>query len=1572
LAMSETWAAVTTMVWTSLLSRSVPMWAFMPKCRWLPLRVWCISGSRFLSLFLVEGEAAMNLASTSGHSRHRIDWRVAPHRNETAVDVEENDGWPWRNLIGRVEAVEIGQLFLDGHVPWARQTLLAMIAKPLRVLFPACAFCFLTTVAGQAVDRVSQDKSYGGKGWADLPSSQVAIQGGSNLICSRVTDNLDGIELTRYKGNGLLDTSFGNNGTSSLSVAGTPLIRILNLGDPVIQGDGKIVLPGTVDYNYAPNSSTPYMVNVMAVWRFTATGQPDQTFNGTGYALWNPGNTDGGTHYSTGNHAAVQPDGKIVVAGTALGLAAYYSPQAYYSGNDLTVWRFLPDGTLDTTFNGRGYRAIDPYAHPSSNVYTEDSVNEMKLRPNGEIIVGFIRSSSISGSSPSWGYESISATGTSHQTFEDGSPASLQIRDIFIQPDNKVIIGRSGDPRNFARNFSMVLRTTATNTLDPTFPKFENDSLYPNAPLSGFQITFFLTSQALYEGKLIVAGHWENTINGIQTGYFSLLRINSDGTLDSSFHNGSHIYSEAGNWVNKILTQADGSMIVITTGENGFAARKYKSGPPVTQHISFTALGNKTYGDAPFSVSATASSGLPVTLSIVSGPAAIAGNAVTLTGAGAVTVRATQAGNDIYAPAPSVERSFTVAKASQTLTVPPVVTRPFSKTPLPLKVTSSSGMPVSYSLISGPATVSGSSLLVSGPGTIKVRATQAGNGNFLPASPLEVIFTITPNISTPANLQFSAGWVYDTATIVGQLSSLDADAGDLTTYSLVSGSGDTDNDKFTIFGNFLQLEADSLNYDEQHSVSIRVRATDLAGHGTEKIFILTVVDSNPYAKFRFKGGSTLAPCYVNAIFQLADEYGRGINLPKALIDQDKTLFSITDNDSEPLNAIDVRNSDEAFAQISKLETVPTTVKTVLVIDQSQSIGLTNLAKAREAAKALVDSIFPQQEIAVYAFSEGAVLKKGFSRDKASLKAAIDSISSLSGTTTDLNGTIHNLLSPTFRNPDSSTSPNPTYWSETFTETGINTGFLVVFTDGDDQAARRTTSEVQGLRNSSGKTVHIVGLLKPTETEANKQKFRDKWAELANGLAVSVDNVDDLGAKFKEVQDDIQNSANSYYWLNYASPRRSANRSFTVRLKNNINSNSDRQLTIGYDASKFTSLEAGVFINRSFTGEADTSLTMTLGSTRTVIATSLFGDPAKYTWSLGDPSLGTLNAIDGNAARVSLTVANTNATTTLKVTDTVNGYSRNIPLIIGTGASSVSTLSKLVANGTSLSPGFTAGTMIYTTKVPNSTKSIKITPTAKSASAKISINEVAVKSGMSSNAVSLKVGKNAISIVVTAQNGSKSTYKITVIRATSSVSTLSKLVANGTTLSPAFTAGTMTYRTKVPNSTKSMRITPTAKSTKAKISINGVAVKTGTISKAIGLKVGTNIVKIVVTAQNGSKRTYKITVTRAAAASSSVSPSFLLAVTGMEGAGGLATGQSLAVTSVERIGGLKYLAIEIRQPAGSVTTHPRVEVSPNLIDWYSGNAHTTVVEDSATLFRVRDNTPVTPERKRYIRVGSSPN
>ena len=79
-----------------------------------------------------------------------------------------------------------------------------------------------------------------------------------------------------------------------------------------------------------------------------------------------------------------------------------------------------------------------------------------------------------------------------------------------------------------------------------------------------------------------------------------------------------------------------------------------------SQTITFNNPGDQTYGAAPITLDATASSGLAVSYTVTVGPAAVSGGTLTITGAGSVSVQADQAGNSSYTAAVPVSRTFTV------------------------------------------------------------------------------------------------------------------------------------------------------------------------------------------------------------------------------------------------------------------------------------------------------------------------------------------------------------------------------------------------------------------------------------------------------------------------------------------------------------------------------------------------------------------------------------------------------------------------------------------------------------------------------------------------------------------------------------------------------------------------------------------------------------------------------------------------------------------------------------------------------------------------------------------------
>jgi hypothetical protein len=165
----------------------------------------------------------------------------------------------------------------------------------------------------------------------------------------------------------------------------------------------------------------------------------------------------------------------------------------------------------------------------------------------------------------------------------------------------------------------------------------------------------------------------------------------------------------------------------------------------LAQNIDFQAIADKSANDLPFSLMATASSGLPVLFTIVSGPASLAGGTVALDGtAGTVTVRASQPGNGEFQPAPNVEQSFEVLALDQTIDFPAIPDKLTNDLPFDIMATSSSGLPVGFAVVAGPASVVGNTITLTGtPGTVTMRASQPGNGTYLAAPNVEQDFVVT-------------------------------------------------------------------------------------------------------------------------------------------------------------------------------------------------------------------------------------------------------------------------------------------------------------------------------------------------------------------------------------------------------------------------------------------------------------------------------------------------------------------------------------------------------------------------------------------------------------------------------------------------------------------------------------------------------------------------------------------------------------------------------------------------------------------------------------------------------------
>ena len=248
--------------------------------------------------------------------------------------------------------------------------------------------------------------------------------------------------------------------------------------------------------------------------------------------------------------------------------------------------------------------------------------------------------------------------------------------------------------------------------------------------------------------------------------------------------------------------------------------------------------------------------------------------------------------------------------------------------------------------------------------------------------------------------------------------------------------------------------------------------------------------------------------------------------------------------------------------------------------------------------------------------------------------------------------------------------------------------------------------------------------------------------------------------------------------------------------------------------------------------------------------------------------------------------------TVRVTAQDGTTSKDYIVTITRGAapttSSDATLSGLTATTSTSAAGafttlnigtFAASTTSYTATVANSRTHAKLTPTVNHSSATVTVAGTAVSSGSASGAIALSVGANAITVRVTAQDGTTTKdYTVTITReaAQSSNANLSGLTATTSTSSTAtftsltltpstFSATTTSYTATVVNGTTHAKVTPTVAHSSATVTVDGTTVSSGSASGAIALSVGANTITVRVTAQDGTTtKDYTVTITRQAA------------------------------------------------------------------------------------------------------------
>lgn len=262
-----------------------------------------------------------------------------------------------------------------------------------------------------------------------------------------------------------------------------------------------------------------------------------------------------------------------------------------------------------------------------------------------------------------------------------------------------------------------------------------------------------------YDGKVFVNGSKVEQVYNLNTDSTLCLYAGSGGSfeihLDDNGENDTLVLAGFACW-SSALSESD----VASLGGPGAPLLKN------SQSISFGALPARTYGDAPFALSASADSGLPVSFSVVSGPATISGSTVTLTGAGTVTIRASQAGDGNFNAAANVDQSFTAGKASQAaVTWSALPTQIYGAT-VNLASYASGGSGTGawvFGVVSGPASVNGGTATFGGVGSVVFSACRAGDANYNTSATASSA-AVAVNRATPS----VTAWPVASAIVYGQ------------------------------------------------------------------------------------------------------------------------------------------------------------------------------------------------------------------------------------------------------------------------------------------------------------------------------------------------------------------------------------------------------------------------------------------------------------------------------------------------------------------------------------------------------------------------------------------------------------------------------------------------------------------------------------------------------------------------------------------------------------------------------------------------------------------------------------
>lgn len=380
----------------------------------------------------------------------------------------------------------------------------------------------------------------------------VVIQPDGKIVATGVVSGT--ATVVRYNSNGTLDHTFGTGG-----IYQPPYSALQNSSGQavVLQPDGKILI-GCKGYESAGGT-----IHDFIAIRLLTNGMPDSSFGTNGIAIvYKPGND-----YL--NDIALQPDGKIVLCGTA-------------SSSSLGFARLLADGQVDAAFGTSGFSVFHLASYGGV-------ANSVVLLADGKMLAGGYNS--FSGPR---GYDFFvarfqnngapdSSFGTNGIVYTDLSQSDFYGY-IALQADGKIV--QTGKTGGLFSSDMVVLRYHENGSLDTSFNTtgYRVIDFYGNSDAA-----FAIRDQS--DGKIVIAG------SAVSSGprMMSLARINANGIPDSSFgENGlvSCHFNEEATDLRKFVFWSDDKIIAVGSYTDG-GADKFCIAKIKPQSAAFVSMVNE-------------------------------------------------------------------------------------------------------------------------------------------------------------------------------------------------------------------------------------------------------------------------------------------------------------------------------------------------------------------------------------------------------------------------------------------------------------------------------------------------------------------------------------------------------------------------------------------------------------------------------------------------------------------------------------------------------------------------------------------------------------------------------------------------------------------------------------------------------------------------------------------------------------------------------------------------------------------------------------------------------------------